>query len=415
MMKFKYALILLSVAVLSVATTSCRQEATEVYDPTQEQIVSMSSQFQVMWNMIDRGYVFWEYDKTDWDAVYTKYYPKFKELDSRKEIPTKELSALYNEACAGLLDHHMHIKVTNLMAPKDETGDKKVVHIHPGHDEVTKRDYYCSIEDTTFTQMYAALEAQGRLTRVIDGRFKADGLNVRIVSGVVDGNVGYLYFNTFELANLAKGNATAVDDASKKPETAMAALKQYWEQLNDNSLKGMIIDIRNNGGGSTEDLYYVLSPMIDQKLTFGYVRHKQGLGRLDYSEWSPWSLMPNTTIPARIGMPLAVLINIWSVSMGEVTPTAARYMPNSVIVGQRSYGATGPLTSDFQSTYGTPAVSKDGSVNAYTSTFCFINRDGELIEGVGVDPDVWVDYDAKQFVLGNDAVLDKAVEFIQSK
>ena len=39
---------------------------------------SYSSQFDYLWKCMSTGYVFWDVDETDWDAVYVEYMPKFK-------------------------------------------------------------------------------------------------------------------------------------------------------------------------------------------------------------------------------------------------------------------------------------------------------------------------------------------------
>jgi len=46
---------------------------------------SYSTQFEYLWKCISTGYVFWDVDNTDWDAVYDEYLPKFKALDTRHE------------------------------------------------------------------------------------------------------------------------------------------------------------------------------------------------------------------------------------------------------------------------------------------------------------------------------------------
>ena len=408
-MKVKFLLLF----AFALSLTGCRQEPTEVYDPTQAPVVSISQQFSLMWEMLDRGYVFWDVDKTDWDAVYTEYLPKFKALDNRKEIPTEELAALYKEACATLVDHHLHIRIKNYFAPADETGDK-TVHITPGDDEVKKRPYYTTISDQDFTAFYNALRAQGRVSDFKDGYFLAtNNSRFRITSFVIDGAYSYLHFNGFFLNELASGVCKDGIDFKQPATDAMEALKQWQAQINDKNIKGLILDLRNNGGGDSSDLYRVLGPLTENKFTLGYTHYKQGLGRLDYSEWAPWQVTPNPDIPAQKGLPIACLINANSVSMGEITPTAIKMMPNTKVIGERSYGATGPLISDSNFTYGTPASSKDGSVYAYTSTLCFKDTHGRILEGNGVEPDQTVSYDKDAFLQGNDPQLAAALQFVK--
>ena len=46
---------------------------------------SYSSQFDYLWKCMSTGYVFWDVDETDWDAVYAEYMPKFQALDAKHE------------------------------------------------------------------------------------------------------------------------------------------------------------------------------------------------------------------------------------------------------------------------------------------------------------------------------------------
>jgi hypothetical protein len=101
-----------------------------------------AEQFDVLWNNINTGYVFWDVDETDWDEVYEKFMPQFEALDLRvesgKSVSTQELKALYEEAMGGLIDHHMSIQVKNFYSYSWDN----VLSINPANNEIKKRDYY---------------------------------------------------------------------------------------------------------------------------------------------------------------------------------------------------------------------------------------------------------------------------------
>lgn len=71
---------------------------------------SYSSQFDYLWKCMSTGYVFWDVDETDWDAVYAEYMPKFLALDVKhkagQDVTLAELETLYRGVVGGLKDHH---------------------------------------------------------------------------------------------------------------------------------------------------------------------------------------------------------------------------------------------------------------------------------------------------------------------
>ena len=79
---------------------------------------SYSSQFDYLWKCMSTGYVFWDVDETDWDAVYVEYMPKFQALDKKHEagqdVTLAELETLYKGVIGGLKDHHFYFMVKKL-------------------------------------------------------------------------------------------------------------------------------------------------------------------------------------------------------------------------------------------------------------------------------------------------------------
>lgn len=108
-------------------------------------------------------------------------------------------------------------------------------------------------------------------------------------------------------------------------------------------IKGVIIDVRDNGGGYLADMQEILAPMIDTDLLIGYTRVKEGLGRLDYGPWVPCILSPAEN-HRKVDAPIVVLANLYSVSMSEMTCMAVSVLPNGCVVGERTSAAPGRST-----------------------------------------------------------------------
>ena len=72
---------LLILAALALTFSSCRK--TPDYVPYIGETTNLAyrtyaEQFDVIWNNINTGYVFWDVDETDWDEVYEKFMPQLE-------------------------------------------------------------------------------------------------------------------------------------------------------------------------------------------------------------------------------------------------------------------------------------------------------------------------------------------------
>lgn len=176
-------------------------------------------------------------------------------------------------------------------------------------------------------------------------------------------------------------------------------------------IKGVILDVRGNGGGYLADMQYTIAPLIDEELLIGYTRVKEGLGRLDYAPWIPSTLTPAAR-HRKVEAPVVALTDILSYSMAEMTAMAVSELPGGCVIGERTLGATGPLTDNY-------AFSYSGQVNnpymmIYTSTAMIKDAKGVNHEGVGVTPDIEVFYDEAAMESGTDVQLDRAIEYIHT-
>ena len=80
----KISLIILAAIALTFA--SCRKTPDYVPyigAPSKFAYSTYAEQFDILWNNINTGYVFWDVDETDWDEVYEEFMPKFEALDIR--------------------------------------------------------------------------------------------------------------------------------------------------------------------------------------------------------------------------------------------------------------------------------------------------------------------------------------------
>lgn len=412
-------------ALIAMIFSGCRKEADyHPYIGEYDQLAydSYSTQFDYLWKCMSTGYVFWDVDQTDWDAVYTEYMPKFQALDAKHEagqdVTLSELEELYNGVAGGMKDHHMSFRVKNLFpSPNDNAF---YLTIRPGEIEVQNRDYY--FESRT--------DEQEHLLAFFDEMESHYDIEVH-ESAIGDvPELGATVTYHYLLFNLPDGrkipylwqSMAAITPVLRNPGTTAANLVEHWlRAITDTpreQLAGVILDNRANRGGYQDDLDYLVGSFLNEKTEIMKTRYKEGPGRLEYSAWSPYYLEPQPRYHRDItaeNIPYVIICDINSVSMGEIEPLIIKsVLPTSYVIGERTYGGTGPLqpADCIDLNYGGPF----GDINkmhhyVYTSSFEALIG-GQVREGIGCVPD-------KEVLRKNHngsfkPQLDAAIEYIQN-
>jgi carboxyl-terminal processing protease len=129
--------------------------------------------------------------------------------------------------------------------------------------------------------------------------------------GMLDNNIGYI-----RLANFTT-------DAAKEVRQSLTALEK------DNSLSGLIIDIRGNPGGLLIESVDIASLFVDYGEEIVSTK-----GRVDQ-----WNYVYKTrSSPIDTKIPLAILVNRGSASASEILAGSMQDLDRGVIIGQRTYG-----------------------------------------------------------------------------
>lgn len=303
-------------AIFSISLSGCRKEFPNTVDPRNQLIGNWSDAFQGFWDGMNYNYVFWSVDPTNWDNVYAEYKPKFVGLEIGDPTDDVEAIKLFEDLSSTLIDHHMSITIkTDNM--------KDAVRFYPADNEIEKRTYY---HDKYVRELlYEVVElnkTSGRISNSVSERQYLDPKSEKyldMLSYLIDGDVAYITFSSFRIAVTIRA----------EPEGPIArAYNNFIEIINNTpNLKGVIIDVRENGGGSTADFDYIVSPFLETRTIFGYTRSKNGLGRLDYAPWAPIEIAPKKVFNRSLDIPIVVLVDLNSVSMSEMSSLALRRTP----------------------------------------------------------------------------------------
>lgn len=391
-------------AIFSISLSGCRKEFPTTVDPRNQLIENWSDAFQGFWDGMNYNYVFWSVDPTNWDNVYAEYKPKFVGLEIGDPNDDAKAIELFKELSSTLIDHHMSITI------KTENM-KDAVRFYPADNEIEKRTYY---HDRYVRELlYEVVElnkASGRISNSVSERQYLDPKSEKyldMLSYLIDSDVAYITFNSFRIAVTIQA----------EPEGPIAsAYNNFIEIINNTpNLKGVIIDVRENGGGSTADFDYIVSPFLETRTIFGYTRSKNGLGRLDYAPWAPIETAPKKVFNRSLDIPIVILVDLHSVSMSEMSSLALRRTPKGHIIGERTWGGHGPLDSYFDANYtGSFDVGANKIISVYTSTWMGVDSEKNCYEGVGIKPDIEVLSDMEAMKSGIDNQLERAILFIHT-
>ncbi|MDQ7009143.1 MAG: S41 family peptidase [Candidatus Gracilibacteria bacterium] len=173
---------------------------------------------------------------------------------------------------------------------------------------------------------------------------------------------------------------------SKEFNDALLALEK------ERGIKKVIFDLRNNGGGYLDQVSDMLGNFVPKGLPTAVVKYKKGdqnyyskgYNIIDFSKYN-----------------IVLLQNGGTASASEIfIGTIKDYFPKSTIIGEQSYGKGSVQTIKSY---------KDGSSFKYTIAHWFTGKTQTGINGIGITPDIKLEFDFENFKKSEkDNQLDKA-------
>ena len=260
-----------------------------------------------------------------------------------------------------------------------------------------------------------------------DPAFNKNGFSLKYA--LLKGNIAYFRLSGFVLTSYMDDKVCASTFNLKVPATRkhVDQMKEVWQswfntvqQLHKNgTLSGVIIDVRNNGGGNMNDSQYLVGSLVPAGgIHFGYQRFKRGTGRYEYSPLMPAIVSSMEQPHETITEPVVIMTNCLSVSMSETSALCVKTMPNGTTLGKRSFGAICALTDNAANSYnyaGYIGVEDVTPVFGYVPSMASFTLDKKLLEAEGITPDIEVDLDIPLFnTIGRDTQLDRALQFIRT-
>lgn len=193
------------------------------------------------------------------------------------------------------------------------------------------------------------------------------------IKGSEEEKVGYIRLTQF-------GDATNQDWINLVNELDL-------ERQKDPSVKGLILDLRNNPGGYLTDAVFIASEFLRQGTPVVIEENGQGT--------------KNTLSVSRVGLfyntKLIILINKGSASASEIVSGAMRDHKRAILVGETTFGK------------GTIQQSDDlgNGAGLHITIAKWLTPNGTWVHGTGLKPDIEVALDSKD--QSHDTQLEKAV------
>ena len=217
-------------ALLTVFFTSCHSVEEYENDP--------KGNFEALWTILDEHYCFFREKDIDWDEVHARY--------SRQISPKMTQRELF-DVCSAMLEE-----------------------LQDGHVNLTS-----SFDVSYYTKWWSDYP-QNYDERLIEEHYFNFGLRQAssLKYGVLKENVGYIRYGSFSGA-VGEGNLDAV--------------LSYLA-----TCKGLIIDVRNNGGGDITNVDILVARFITERRLMGYLVHKKSPARDDFFRAIPLLYRPRT-------------------------------------------------------------------------------------------------------------------------
>ncbi len=372
--------------------------------------------FEECWRQMK--YFFYDPDMhgVDWEAMRLRYKPLAEAVNHRADL-TYVLGEMIGELNVG----HTYVGGGDMPRPKrinvgmlgaqfekdSKTGYYRIKKILEGENwnksmrsplteigvDVKEGDFLIAISGNPtnkMTNIYEALlnTVGKQVTLRVNGKPEEKGSKEAVVIPIKDELSLYYY-------NWVQGNIEKVNKATNGkvgyihiPDMGRHGLnefvKHFYPQLRK---KALIIDVRGNGGGN-------VSPMIIERL-------RREIAMVDIAR----NVIPSPDPGALILGPKVCLMDEFSGSDGDIFPYRFKKHKLGKLIGKRSWGGVvgirGPL----------PLLDGGYLMKPEFAIYGFDEKDW-IIEGRGVEPDIYVDNDPAKEYAGIDQQLNKAIEII---
>lgn len=125
---------------------------------------------------------------------------------------------------------------------------------------------------------------------------------------ILENNIGYIKLTSFD-------------------ENCAKEFKTLYNELKKNKIKGLILDLRNNGGGIVDEALEITDYMLEKDDIILITKDKDGNEKIEKSNKKPI-----------VNVPIVVLVNENSASASEIIAGALKENGKATVVGEKTFG-----------------------------------------------------------------------------
>ena len=327
--------------VLIIIFSGCEQAFLE-----DEQTNDPVTNFNALWSTFDKKYSYFTIKKINWDSVYQVYRPKV-----HQNMTDRELFNVMADMLFSLRDGHVNL-FTDFNLSRNW---QWYLDAPPNFDwDLIERNY---------------LEEEYEISGPLRNK-------------ILEGNIGYIYYRSF-LQRIDPDNIDYVIEKFK-------------------DTKGVIIDVRNNGGGSVSNSSRLASRFFDEERLVKLEVYKNGPAHNAFTPPVGTSIKPGGD--QQFTKPIAVLSNRSSYSAANDFVLKMKALPYVTVFGDTTGGGGGLPVS-----YELP----NGWRYRFSSTITF-SPGGFSVEA-GIPPDRLVYMDTTDILKGKDTIIEAALDFLKNQ
>jgi hypothetical protein len=303
-----------------------------------------TNNFDILWKTLDEKYSFFVFKNVDWTAIYAKYRPLVND-----DMSPEALFEVIDDMLYELKDGHV-----NLTSPFNLTRNWSWrLNSPPNFNwDIVERNYL--------------------------------GQNYRVTgplrNTVID-SVAYIYYGSFSSGIQGQHIDFLARDFK--------------------GLKGLIFDVRSNGGGNTQNIETITKRIAKTKVLGAYWQYKSGAAHNDFTAPIAKYVEAQESNPI-FDMPIIVLTNRNCYSATNDFVQMMRVLPNVTILGDTTGGGGGfPFNGELP----------NGWVYRFSTTVTTA-PDGFNIEA-GIPPDILVQLDSSDIHQGIDTMIEAALDLLK--
>jgi hypothetical protein len=322
--------------------------------------------FELLWRTFHNAYPFFELRKVDWNKQYKIYRPRVT-----RNTTSDELFDIFCAMLRPLNDGHVELeaRIGRSRTTRYFTAENKPRF----HREFTPRQIQQLFRTTANTLV--------RHGFAMPRRTKAWMLHYCR-------SADFAYMRILELERV-------------RIRTLAAALDRISRDFK--SLKGMIIDIRDNPGGEDDAALAIVNRFCDRKRIAFRRKTKIGPGKDEFTPLRTWYLEPQG--PIQFTGPIVLLTCDAVFSGGEAFALALRNLPYVTIIGDHTNGIF-----SYQLERKLPNGWEYG-----LSDQVYFSPDMVCYEGKGIPPDIKLLNEKSNISKGVDPLINRAVRLLKSR